>query len=310
MKMSLGTFEWLCNVLAPHIQMQVINYHIPLPVPMRIGAIIYKLLWATMDVEMSEAFGIRKNTVYDLLRHVLFAINHLLVHHIEWQRGAILQHLMLENERRLGILNVVGAIDSTQICINAPQSNIQFEYYNKKGYYSMVLQAIVDPYAKFLDNYLGQVGSMKYSRVLQLSPLYEPTCFGTLLREEDVVLSNGSRIPPILVGDAINPALPRLAISYKRLLGAPMLSHAKKHFNKQLSKSRIYSEIAFGRLKGTFKEMRWKSGFHIDFLPKVVKTCCILYNILVDFKGVDFANVFTKMDVVDVILARDHLAYA
>lgn len=67
MKMSTGAFNWLCNILAPHIQLQVTNYRQPLPVPMRVGAVIYKILWAATDIEMSEAFGIGRSTMYDLL---------------------------------------------------------------------------------------------------------------------------------------------------------------------------------------------------------------------------------------------------
>lgn len=117
------------------------------------------------------------------------------------------------------------------------------------------------------------------------------------------------QVPPILIGDSIYPSLTWLLASYKRLPGQPILSPAKKTFNKKLSRARIYSEIAFGRLKATFKEVGWRSGLDIEFFPAVIHTCCILYNILVDFKEVNFESVFTEVDVLNATLARDQLAY-
>jgi len=67
------------------------------------------------------------------------------------------------------------------------------------------------------------------------------------------------RIAPILLRDSIYPSLPWLLASYKRLPTQLVLSCVKKTFNKKLSKTRIYSKIAFGCLKATFKEVDWKS---------------------------------------------------
>jgi hypothetical protein len=146
---------------------------------------------------------------------------------------------------------------------------------------------------------------MNDSRILHISPLYDPATHGTLLRGPSVRLPSGYRVPPILLADSIYPTLSWLIPSFKKDPGVAQLSVAKKEFNKNLSKSRIYSEIAFGRMKRIFKEVGWRSGLDIDFLPQVVHACCILYNILVHIKEIDFDSIFNEMDARTALMQRD-----
>ena len=139
----------------------------------------------------------------------------------------------------------------------------------------MVMQAVVNSNAKFLDVYIGEPGSMNDCRVLRKSSFYDSASEGSLLRGESIVLPSGYSVPPILLGDVVYPALPWLVCSYKRPTNASAMTRDKKMFNHQLSKSRIYCEIAFGRLKGTFKEVGWRSGIDVEFLPKVIHACYV-----------------------------------
>lgn len=129
------------------------------------------------------------------------------------------------------------------------------------------------------------------------------------MRGESVLLPSGYSVPPILLGDAVYPALPWLVCSYKRPTNAPAMTRDKNLFNHQLSKARIYCEIAFGRLKGRFKEVGWRSGINVEYLPEVIHACCILYNILVDCKHLDFDVVFKKMEAKTLLREQDHLRY-
>jgi hypothetical protein len=101
--------------------------------------------------------------------------------------------------------------------------------------------------------------------------------------------------------DSIYPALSWLIPSFKK----DPRSVAKKEFNKNLSKARIYPEIAFGRMKRIFKEVGWRSGLDIDFLPQVVHACYILNIIVVDIKEIDFNSVFNEMDACRALLQSD-----
>ncbi|GES92929.1 protein ANTAGONIST OF LIKE HETEROCHROMATIN PROTEIN 1-like [Rhizophagus clarus] len=67
--------------------------------------------------------------------------------------------------------NVIGAINGSHIPIKAPHL-FPVDYFNRKGFYSIVLQAVVDHKKKFLDICVGWPGSMHDSRILINSNLY------------------------------------------------------------------------------------------------------------------------------------------
>ena len=67
--------------------------------------------------------------------------------------------------------NVIGAIDGSHIPIKAPHL-FPVDYFNRKGFYSIVLQAVVDHEKKFLDICVGWPGSTHDSRILANSNLY------------------------------------------------------------------------------------------------------------------------------------------
>ena len=46
------------------------------------------------------------------------------------------------------------------------------DYYNRKGFYSIVLQAVIDSSGKFIDIFVGYPGSTHDSRIFHNSPLY------------------------------------------------------------------------------------------------------------------------------------------
>ena len=306
MKMKSGLFNWLCNALAPEIEKADTNYRKALPVSLRVGAVVYKLLWAATTREVTEGFGIGDSTLYDLLHEVVPVIISVLGCHLSWEEGDAAKKTISENLIRSGIPNVLGVIDCTHIRIQAPSGNGKLDYRNRHGYYSMVMQAVVNSEAKFLDVYIGEPSSMNDCRVLRKSSFYDLASKGSLLKGESVVLPSGYSVHPILLGDAVYPALPWLVCSYKRPTALAM-TRDKKMFNHQLSKARIYCEIAFGRLKGTFKEVGWRSGIDVVFLPQVIHACCILYNILVDCKQLDFDAVFNKMESKTLLREQDHL---
>ena len=46
------------------------------------------------------------------------------------------------------------------------------DYYNRKGFYSIVLQAVIDSNGKFIDIFVGYPGSTHDSRIFRNSSLY------------------------------------------------------------------------------------------------------------------------------------------
>ncbi|KAK8763857.1 hypothetical protein V5799_033534 [Amblyomma americanum] len=157
----------------------------------------------------------------------------------------------------------VGAIDGCHVRIQAPESLPQ-DYFCRKQFYSIQLQAVCDHRGIFLDIFTGYPGSVHDARVLRNSPIYV-----------------GSLYPP--VGYAI------LGDSGYQNLTAPITittpfkdtrSPVEIRFNKAHAKARCIVERAFGLMKG-----RWRSVFtkalevSVRKAPDVVAACAAMHNV-------------------------------
>ena len=77
--------------------------------------------------------------------------------------------------------NVVAAIDGSYIPIKAPKENHE-DYFNRKHFYSFLVQGIVDSLGLFLSVATGSPGSLHDSRILRLSNVYWAA------EEEDILI--------------------------------------------------------------------------------------------------------------------------
>ena len=79
----------------------------------------------------------------------------------------------------MGFPQVAGAIDGTHIPIICPVENSS-DYYNRKGFYSIIMQGLVDFRGLFMDVYIGWPGKVHDARVFSNSSIYRGI-EGTLL---------------------------------------------------------------------------------------------------------------------------------
>ena len=70
-----------------------------------------------------------------------------------------------------GMVQCVGSIDGCHVPIMPPSSN-HTDYYNSKGWYSMILQAVVDYKYMFRDFCVGWPGIVHDARVFMNSGIY------------------------------------------------------------------------------------------------------------------------------------------
>ena len=91
-----------------------------------------------------------------------------------------LKEIIREFENLWGFPQVVSAIDGTHIPILKPQESAS-HYYNRKGYYSILVQAVVDSRCCFIDTNIGWPGKCHDSPVLVNSTFHERAIRGQLL---------------------------------------------------------------------------------------------------------------------------------
>lgn len=157
------------------------------------------------------------------------------------------------------LLAVVVTIDGCHIAIAKPDHFLVDYYYFKLGGYCMNCQAVVDSDKRFIDLFVGMLGSTNDSRMLRRSTLHYMSNWGELLPSATSV--NGYF--PYLIGDLGYPLLSWLMVLHQ----GRELSILEVLFNKKLRSARCVVENAFGILKHTFRELLLKSDLHLGFCP-------------------------------------------
>lgn len=92
---------------------------------------------------IANLFGIARFTVCETVQKTCAAIVHTFLNkYIEYPTGANLDKLTDGFKTKWGVHQGVGAVNGCHIPIASPAMN-RTDYYNKKGWYSMILQGVV-----------------------------------------------------------------------------------------------------------------------------------------------------------------------
>ena len=121
---------------------------------------------------IAHLFGVGVSTVCVTVQEVCNAIvNNLFQRYIKIPTGQSAETVVDGFLHRWGFPQCFGAIDGSHIPIIAPTRNHQ-DYFNRKGWHSIVLQALVDHEYKFMNSYVGWPGSVHDARIFSNSDLY------------------------------------------------------------------------------------------------------------------------------------------
>ncbi|XP_063788677.1 uncharacterized protein LOC134944072 [Pseudophryne corroboree] len=276
--MSCPTFQYLLDLLTPALTMQTTHYRTPIQPRRRL---VIALWWYAMPGEyrtISCLFGVGISTVCTVIHQVTKAIlDTLYKRFICLPQGQRLDDTIKGFVQR-GYPQCAGAIDGTHIPIIAPRDN-PADYYNRKGWHSIVLQAVVDHKYCFTDVYIGWPGRAHDARVLANSDLYkiaEDKRGGWLFPREKSKTVDGVDIPVHIIGDAAYPLRHWLMKGYTQHL---QLSPIQVAYTHTLSSAWMVVENAFGRLKGCWRCLMKRNDVDLKFMPHVVAACCVLHNI-------------------------------
>ena len=220
--------------------------------------------------QLGNLFGVAKSTAWNIVQRVASFMVILGRDYIKWPTQESITHITEKFEQMKGIPNVVGAIDGTHVKIRAPNEHPQ-DYFNRKKYYSIVIQVVVDSNKKFIDVCCGEPGSLHDSRILRRSNLYRKC-------EENF----SSHFPPntFLLGDSAYPVKQWLVTPFK---DNGNLSDVHRRFNKVHSGTRVVVENAIGLLKTRFRRiLHFTEQMHINLLVNIVYSACVLHNICME----------------------------
>ncbi|KAG6934238.1 hypothetical protein G0U57_017644, partial [Chelydra serpentina] len=142
----------------------------------------------------------------------------------------------------MGFPNCGGVIDGTHIPILGPD-HFGSQYINHKGYFSVVLQALVDHKGRFTNINMGWPGKVHDARICRNSGLFEQLQEGTYFPDQKITVGD-VEMSIVILGDPAYPLMPWLMKLYTGTLDT-----GKEQFKYRLSKCRMVVECAFGRLK-------------------------------------------------------------
>ncbi|XP_067418682.1 uncharacterized protein [Emydura macquarii macquarii] len=275
--MCKATFMELCEELAPALWRRDTRKRAALSVGKHVAIAVWKL--ATPDCYWSVAnhFGVGKSTVEAVLSQMCRAINHILL-----QRTVTLGNVceIVDGFEAMGFPNCGGAIDGTHIPIWAPE-HLVTEYINRKGYFSMVLQVLVDHQGRFTDINVGWLGKVHDARIFRNTGLYHKLQAGTFSPYEKITVGD-VEIPIVILGDPAYPLMPWLMKPC-----TSNLDSSKERFNNRLSRCQMTVECVFGRSKARWRCLYGRLDLNDDNIPVVIAACCVLHN-LCEAKGGKF----------------------
>ncbi|XP_063794791.1 uncharacterized protein LOC134956748 [Pseudophryne corroboree] len=169
--------------------------------------------------------------------------------------------------------NCGGAIDGKHVRITPP-SNSGSLYFNYKGYFSIVLMAIVNADYEFIYIDVGKNGRASDGGCLKDTIFYERLLSNQLHLPEAESCKNGMNF--VFVADEA------FALHEHILKPFPQrsLTHEKRIFNYRLSRARRVVKNAFGILSRRFRIFNSAIDLRVDKITWVVNGCCALHNYL------------------------------
>lgn len=224
-------------------------------------------LWTLATPEsyrsVGDRFGVGKSTVFKCIHLVVdIVIRYLCRMFLKWPREEEREGLSF-SYRTYGLPNVLGAVDGCHIRIKKPIEN-PHDYFNRKKYFSVVLQGICASNLQFIDVDCRWPGSVHDARIFRTSDIY-PVGFQLCAPNY------------YIIGDAAYPCKSWVVTPYRN---NGHLTPPQINFNLILSKTRVKIEHAFALLKGRFRRlMNYLDMLHQERIVKTVVACCILHNI-------------------------------
>ena len=272
MRMDVSTFEYLCSTLSPYLTRQNTSMRLAVPVQVKVAVAISRLATGSSMQSIADLYKIGLSTSQLAVSEFSGAMKSVLLRKfLRWPSASVLDKFAQEFQALHNIPYVVGAVDGSHIPIIAPRLHAA-DYYNRKGFHSVLLQAVVSSKCIFWDFDIGWAGSMHDAN------LWARTDIGKFCEA-------GRLSPYVLVGDAAYPCRPWMLAPFKGHKDG--LTREQYNWNYVQSSTRMCIERAFGMLKGRWRILLKRVDVHLKNVPELVTTCLLLHNICIIF-GDDF----------------------
>lgn len=242
----------------------------PVPVTKKVLMFLWYMANQNSFREMSDKFDVSQSTAHRIIVQVLTIMSTLGSSFVSWPNRCEKAASAAAFQRLCGLSDVIGAIDGCHIRIQRPPVR-GGDYMNRKSFYSVLLQGIVDERCRFIDIFAGPPGKVHDARMLRSSDFYATW--------QEKMGDNS------LLGDSayIGQTIP-FVITPKRDNGA--LTEADEQRNSRISRGRVVVEQAFGRMKCKWRRLRDLQNTRIDAVVMIIMAACFLHNMCIDVSDI------------------------
>lgn len=267
LRISRSTYNVLVARLGPHLQRQDTNFRKAVTVHKRVAVALHRFASGANLQLIADLYGISVAAAQKIVIEFCDAIHKSGLHdlYIKWPSSMRMRSLSQEFQALQGIPNVIGAIDGSHIPIIAPRRHHE-DYFNRKGFHSIILQMGVTAKCLVWDYHIGWAGSMHDWNVFQRTYLGQQC--------ENMRLGDFC-----LLGDCAYPARFWMLPPFKG--SKEGLTQEHSHWNYIQPSSRMPVERAFGMLKSRFRILLKRCDMLLTNVPRMVATCLVLHNMCI-----------------------------
>jgi hypothetical protein len=181
-----------------------------------------------------------------------------------------------EFEKRWNVPHAVGALDGKHCALRRPNKSGTV-YHNYKGFFSVVLMALVDAKYRFLWIDCGGVGSNSDAQLFNVSELKECLEDGSIgLPVPDPLPHDDQPTPYFLLGDDAFGLRTFLMKPY----GLRGMTREQRIFNYRISRGRRVVENAFGILANRWQVLLGTMQQSPPVVQHMIECCVVLHNLM------------------------------
>ena len=276
MRMTPEFFEMTKSRLEPCIARQAINYRAPISVGEKLALTIRYLATGESYTSLSCQFKLGRSTISKFLPEICRAIQDEFTREYpkcpttpdEWKE--------LESEFRIrwNVPHALVAFDGKHMALKKPKNSGAL-YHNYKGFFFIVILALVDGQYKFRWVDAGTAGSCSDAQIFNACQLKRRIEDGRIGFPDPAPITQGDVTYFLLADDAF-----ALKTWVMKPYGRRMLTREERIANYRISRGRRVVENAFGILVSRFRVMLTTIELPQETVRDVVMTCVVLHNIL------------------------------
>lgn len=217
------------------------------------------------QIGISDCCEVSQSYVSRCVSKVAFAIGNLSPDVIKFPENNDINRVKQDFMAIAGMPGVIGCIDCTHIAVQMPTHPRPEIFRNRKGYFSINVQAVCGPKLEFFNLVARWPGSSHDSNIFNNSRLCQEL-------EDDL-------LPGHLLGDSGYPC--------RKYLLTPMLNpqgRAENQYNTAHIKTRNTVERAFGVLKRRFAYLGKKMRTSLRNAKHIIVAAAVLHNLAVAYR--------------------------